>query len=55
MIDAAARLIILFENVIEIYGDIRGATNSFHIKAYEQGKSQLNYTGLHLSEYNLKS
>lgn len=37
VIDAAARLIILFENVIEIYGDIRGATNSFHIKAYEQG------------------
>lgn len=38
MIDDAVRLVILFENVYEIYGDIQGATNSFHIKAYEQGK-----------------
>ncbi|CAH3145642.1 unnamed protein product [Pocillopora meandrina] len=38
VIDDAVRLVILFENVYEIYGDIQGATNSFHIKAYEQGK-----------------
>ena len=28
---------ILFENIYEIYGDILSASNSFKIKAYEQG------------------
>ena len=39
VIDVVDELLILFENVIEIYGDIQGASNSFHIKAYEQGKN----------------
>ncbi|KAJ7379805.1 hypothetical protein OS493_012552 [Desmophyllum pertusum] len=37
VIDAVKEILILFENVIEIYGDIQGASNSFQIKAYEQG------------------
>ncbi|XP_065062872.1 uncharacterized protein LOC135689548 isoform X1 [Rhopilema esculentum] len=36
-IDALKEVVILFENIYEIYGDIRGASNSFKIKAYEQG------------------
>lgn len=38
VIDVVDEILILFENVIEIYGDIRGASNSFQIEAYEQGK-----------------
>lgn len=38
VIDAVDEILILFENVIEIYGDIQGASNSFQLKAYEQGK-----------------
>ena len=38
VIDVVDEILILFENVIEIYGDIRGASNSFQIDAYEQGK-----------------
>ena len=38
VIDALHEILILFENMIEIYGDIRGADNSFKIQAYEQGK-----------------
>ncbi|KAL9952296.1 hypothetical protein ACROYT_G039531 [Oculina patagonica] len=37
VIDAVDEILILFENLIEIYGDIRGASNSFQLKAYEQG------------------
>lgn len=37
VIDVVDEILILFENVIEIYGDIRGASNSFQIEAYEQG------------------
>ena len=37
VIDVVDEILILFENVIEIYGDIRGASNSFQIQAYEQG------------------
>ena len=36
-IDIAHKTLILFENAVEIYGDIRGADNSFKIQAYEQG------------------
>lgn len=38
VIDVVDEILILFENVIEIYGDIRGASNSFQLEAYEQGK-----------------
>ena len=38
MIDVVHEILILFENVYEIYGDIYGASNSFKIKAYEQGE-----------------
>ena len=31
---------ILYEHIYEIYGDIQGATNSFKIKAYEQGEGE---------------
>lgn len=45
VIDVVHEILILFENVIEIYGDIRGADNSFQIQAYEQGKwTDLEYT-----------
>lgn len=37
VIDVVDEVLILFENVYEIYGDIRGASNSFKIDAYEQG------------------
>lgn len=36
-IDVIKEIVILFENMYEIYGDIQGASNSFKIKAYEQG------------------
>ncbi|XP_031560929.1 uncharacterized protein LOC116296948 [Actinia tenebrosa] len=36
-IDSIEEIIILFENVYEIYGDVKGASNSFKIEAYEQG------------------
>lgn len=38
VIDVVDEILILFKNVIEIYGDIRGASNSFQLEAYEQGK-----------------
>ena len=38
MIDVVDEILILFENAYEIYGDIKGASNSFNINAYEQGK-----------------
>ena len=37
LIDLGLELVILYEHVYEIYGDIQGATTSFKIKAYEQG------------------
>lgn len=37
-IDAIREVVILFKNIYEIYGDIKGASNSFKIEAYEQGK-----------------
>jgi hypothetical protein len=36
-IDVGLELVILYEHIYEIYGDIQGATNAFRIKAYEQG------------------
>lgn len=36
-IDVVEEILILFENVYDIYGDIQGASNSFKIHAYEQG------------------
>lgn len=38
VIDVGLELVILYEHVYEIYGDIQGATNAFKILAYEQGK-----------------
>ena len=37
-IDVGLELVILYEHIYEIYGDIQGASNSFKIEAYEQGK-----------------
>lgn len=37
-IEIGLELVILYEHEYEIYGDIQGATNSFKIKAYEQGQ-----------------
>jgi len=37
-IDVAKELLVLYENVYEIYGDIRGASNCFKYKFYTQGK-----------------
>ena len=37
LIDIGVELIILYEHIYEIYGDIQGARNSFDINAYEQG------------------
>lgn len=37
-IDVVEEILILFENVYDIYGDIQGASNSFKIQAYEQGE-----------------
>lgn len=45
MIDIVDEILILFENVFEIYGDIRGASNSFKINAYEQGKNRQSCPG----------
>ena len=36
-VDIAKELLVLYENVYEIYGDIRGASNSFDYKFYAQG------------------
>ena len=38
LIDIGVELIILYEHIYEIYGDIQGARNSFDIDAYEQGQ-----------------
>ena len=38
LIDLGLELVILYEHIYEIYGDIQGATNAFNIKAYEQGE-----------------
>ena len=43
MIDTVDEIAILFENIYEIYGDIRGASNSFQVKAYEQGNTSRMY------------
>ena len=37
-IDVGLELVILYEHIYEIYGDIQAATNSFKIQAYEQGE-----------------
>lgn len=37
-IDLGLELIILYEHIYEIYGDIQGARNNFKIESYEQGK-----------------
>lgn len=37
LIDLAEELVILYEHIYEIYGDIQAATNCFKIDAYEQG------------------
>jgi len=36
-VDIAKELLVLYENVYEIYGDIRGASHSFDYKFYAQG------------------
>ena len=41
-IDAIKEVVILFENIYEIYGDIQGASNAFKIKGYEQGMPIIN-------------
>ena len=41
LIDVLEELVILFEDVYEIYGNIRAASNSFKIKAYQQGTLNL--------------
>ena len=38
LIDIGVELIILYEHIYEIYGDIQGTRNSFDINAYEQGQ-----------------
>ena len=38
LIDVGLELLIFYEQEYEIYGDIRGASNSFKVEAYEQGK-----------------
>lgn len=42
-IDVVDEILILFENVYDIYGDIQGASNSFKIHAYEQGEKKYMY------------
>ena len=37
IIDIGFEIIILYERIYEIYGDILAATNSFGIDAYEMG------------------
>lgn len=37
VVDLAKRLLVLYENEYEIYGDIKGATNCFKTEAYVQG------------------
>ena len=37
LIDMGEELLILYEHIYEIYGDIQGAINSFKMGAYEQG------------------
>ena len=37
---------VLYENVYEIYGDIRGAKNCFRFKAYAQGNPFYLYISL---------
>jgi hypothetical protein len=37
VIDIGLEILILYERIYEIYGDIYGAKNSFDIKAYEMG------------------
>ena len=44
LIDIGLEIVILYEDVYEIFGDIHGAHNSFNIEAYEQGTSVLLYT-----------
>ena len=36
-IDISVELVILYEHIYEIYGDIQAASNSFKIDAYRQG------------------
>lgn len=38
IIDVGFEILILYERIYEIYGDILAATNSFGIKAYEMGE-----------------
>ena len=40
-IDIAKELLVLYENVYEIYGDIRGASNCFKYEFYTQGKQKI--------------
>ena len=40
-IDIGVELIILYEHIYEIYGDIQAASNSFKIDAYMQGMTGL--------------
>ena len=46
-IDAIREIVILFENIYEIYGDVKGASNSFQIEAYEQGNYKF-YTNINM-------
>lgn len=41
LIDIGLEIVILYEDVYEIFGDIHAAHNSFGIEAYEQGNSLL--------------
>ena len=38
LVDLGLDIVILYERIYEIYGDILGAVNSFDVKAYEMGK-----------------
>ena len=53
-IDVAKELLVLYENVYEIYGDIRGASNSFRYKFYAQGKYR-NYYFFFILQLNCNS
>ena len=52
LIDLGLEIIILYEHIYEIYGDIRGATNCFAIDAYEQGMYKITVVHLDRSLVN---
>ena len=48
VVDVAKEILVLYENVYEIYGDIRGAKNCFKFKAYAQGNVLQNFLHLYI-------